>query len=98
MKNILPTDIVKEWGLDSLPYEKQLEMVERIGKIIYQALLVRSLDILSEKEQEEFDELLDQDSTTPDDVLGFLQKKIPNFEKIVLEERKSLKNDLLLTV
>ncbi len=98
MKNILPTDIVKEWGLGSLPYEKQLEMVERIGKIIYQALLVRSLDILSEKEQEEFDELLDQDSTTPDDVLGFLQKKIPNFEKIVLEERKSLKNDLLLTV
>lgn len=98
MKNILPTDIVKEWGLGALPYEKQLDMVERIGKIIYQALLVRSLDILSEKEQEEFDALLDLDTTTTDDVLGFLQKKIPNFEKIVLEERRNLKNDLLIEV
>ncbi|HRH26582.1 MAG TPA: DUF5663 domain-containing protein [Parcubacteria group bacterium] len=98
MKNILPNDIIKEWGLQSLPQEKQLEMVERIGKIIYQALMVRSLDILSLDEQEEFDELLDQDSTTPDDVLGFLQKKIKNFDKIVLEERRSLKNDLLIEV
>ncbi len=96
MKNILPSDIVKEWGLESLPYEKQLEMVERIGKIIYQALLVKSLDILSEKEQVEFDLLLDEDTTTPDDVLGFLQKKIPNFEEIVLEERKNLKKDLFI--
>lgn len=98
MKNILPTDIIKEWGLQSLSEDKQLEMVERIGKIIYQALLVRSLDILSEKEQAEFDLLLDEDTTTPDDVLGFLQKKIPNFEKIVLEERRNLKNDLLIEV
>jgi len=98
MKNILPSDIVKEWGLESLPESKQVEMVERIGKIIYQALLVKSLDILTEKEQIEFDLLLDEDTTTPDDVMGFLQVKIPNFEKMVLEERKNLKNDLLLKV
>lgn len=96
MKNILPSDIIKEWGLQSLPEEKQIEMVERIGRIIYQALLVRSLDILTEKEQVEFDALLDIDTTTPDDVLGFLQKKIPSFEKIVLEERNSLKEDILV--
>ncbi len=98
MKNILSSDIVAEWGLGSLPESKQVEMVERIGKVIYQALLVRSLDILSEKEQIEFDLLLDEDTTTPDDVLAFLEKKIPNFEKIVLEERKSLKEDLLIQV
>lgn len=98
MKNILSSDIIAEWGLQSLSPEKQVETVERIGKIIYQALLVRSLDILSEKEQEEFDQLLDKDSTTPDDVLAFLQKKISNFDKIVLEERKSLKEDLLVQV
>lgn len=98
MKNILPSDIVAEWGLSKLSDELQLEMVERIGRIIYQALLVKSLDVLTEKEQEEFDKLLDIDTTTPDDVLAFLQKKIPNFEKIVLEERNKLKNELLITV
>ena len=98
MNNILSNDIVKEWGLQTLSEPKQVEMVDRIGRIMYQAILVRALDILSEKEQTEFDLLLDEDATTPDDVLGFLQSKIPTFEKLVLEERQKLKDDLLVPV
>lgn len=96
MNNILSKDIIKEWGLESLPEAKQVEMVDRIGRIMYQAILVRALDILSEKEQTEFDLLLDEDTTTPQDVLAFLQKKIPTFDQLVEEERKSLKEDLLV--
>jgi pheromone shutdown protein TraB len=98
MNNTLSKDIIKEWGLGTLPNDKQLEMVERIGRIIYQAVLVRSLDILSEKDQNEFDDLLDQDTTTPDDVLAFLQRKIPTFEQIMLEERRSIREDLMAQV
>lgn len=98
MNNSLSKDIIKEWGLATLSPEKQLEMVERIGRIIYQAVLVRTLDILSEKDQDEFDALLDKDATTPDEVLAFLQKKIPTFDQIMLEERKSIKEDLLVQV
>lgn len=97
MNNILSKDIIKEWGLQSLSEIKQVEMVERIGKIIYQAILVRALDILSDKEQTEFDELLDLDTTTPEEVLKFLASKIPTFDQLVLEERKSLKEDLLIS-
>lgn len=92
----LSKDVIKEWGLESLPEEKRVDIVDRIGKMLYQAILVRSLDILSEKEQTEFDLLLDEDTTTPENVLGFLQSKIPTFEQLVLEERKSLKEDLLV--
>jgi len=53
MNNILSKDIVREWGLHSLSEEKQMEMVDRIGRLLYQALLVRSLDILAESEQVE---------------------------------------------
>ncbi len=95
--DILSKDVVEVWGLESLPEDKRVDIVERIGKMLYQAILVRSLDILSEKEQTEFDLLLDEDTTTPQDVLGFLQSKIPTFEKLVLEERKSLKENLLVT-
>jgi pheromone shutdown protein TraB len=98
MNNTLSKDIIKEWGLGTLPNDKQLEMVERIGRIIYQAVLVRSLDILSEKDQNEFDDLLDQDTTTPDDVLAFLQRKIPTFEQIMLEERRNIREDLMAQV
>lgn len=96
MNDILSKDVVKEWGLETMPLEKQADMVDRIGKMIYQAILVRSLDILSEKEQTEFDLLLDEDTTTPQDVLAFLQSKISTFEQLVMEERQNLKQDLLV--
>jgi len=94
--NTLSKDIIKEWGLESLPPDKQSEMVERIGRLVYQAILVRSLDILSEKEQTEFDLLLDEDTTTPQDVMTFLHGKIPTFEMLLGEEREKLKVDLLV--
>jgi len=56
-------------GASQSSEEKQMEMVDRIGRLLYQALLVRSLDILAESEQVEFDALLDEDATTPQDVL-----------------------------
>ncbi|HEY4505155.1 MAG TPA: DUF5663 domain-containing protein [Candidatus Paceibacterota bacterium] len=96
MTDILSKDLVKEWGLGSLAPEKQADIVDRIGKMIYQAVLVRALDILSEKEQTEFDLLLDEDTTTPQDVLAFLQKKIPTFEQLVLEERQNIKESILV--
>lgn len=89
-------DSVKEWGLANLPKDKQEEMVERIGRLLYQAVLSRAVDILSEKEQTELDLLLNEDTTTADDVLNFIAQKIPDFAKITLEEKVKLKTDLKL--
>ena len=87
---ILSKDMVKEWGISSLHESEQTSAVNRIGKLIYQAVLVKSLDILSSKEEKELDLLLDEDNTTPEDVLTFLQSKISTFDQIVKEERKKL--------
>lgn len=94
--NPLSKDIVSEWGLGELPQEEQIDMVDRIGRLIYQALLVRSLDILSEVEQEEFDLLLDEDITTPEEVVLFLERKIPTFKLLLKEEVSKLKSDILV--
>ena len=96
--DILPSDTIKEWRLESLSAEEQASTIERIGRLIYQALLIRALDILSETEQSQFDELLDKDTTTPEEVLDFLAKKIPTFEALRIEEINKLKSDLLVTV
>ena len=98
MNSLLTKDIIAEWELSSLPIEKQEEMVEHIGRILYQALLVRSLDILSETEQDELDALMDTDDATPQSVLTFLQSKIPTFQQLLREEKMNLKRDLLMTV
>ncbi|HEY4508852.1 MAG TPA: hypothetical protein VJC13_01045 [Candidatus Paceibacterota bacterium] len=96
MSDILTKDLVKEWGLESLAPAKQADTVDRIAKMLYQAVLVRALDILSEKEQTELDLLLDEDGTTPHEVLNFLATRIPTFEQLLLDEKKSLKDDLLV--
>lgn len=93
---ILPKDIIKEWDLGSMTKEKQRLAAERISRILYQAILVRSLDILSEEEQAELDELLDTDSTMPEDTMSFLKKKIPTFDRLFAEEVQNLKDNLFI--
>ena len=96
MNNILSKDIIKEWELESMPPTEQEEMVEHIGRILYQAILVKSLDILSDKEQDELDALLDKDETTPQTVLIFLESKIPTFQDLLKEEKGNIKRDLMI--
>ncbi len=93
---ILSKEIIKEWNLDSLSETKREEVVNKIGRILYQAILVRTLDILGEEDQNELDTLMDKDSVTPKEVLTFLRKKIPTFESLVREERENLKRDILV--
>ena len=85
-----------EWGISPLSESEQADATFGIGRMLYQAVLVKSLDILSEKEEAELDLLLDSDATTPEDVLAFLQSKIPTFSLLVKEERLRLKEDLLV--
>lgn len=94
--NPLSKDIISEWGLGDLPLEEQIDMVDRIGRLIYQAVLVRSLDILSEIEQDEFDMLLNEDTSTPEEVILFLERKIPTFKMLLKEEVNKLKADILV--
>lgn len=96
MNTVLSQDIIKEWNLQSLPPTELEETVGRIGRILYQAILVRSLDILSEKEQDELDALLDKDETTPQIILAFLESKIPTFQDLLKEEKEGLKRDILI--
>lgn len=94
--NQISKDIIIEWGLSKLSPPEQADMVERIGRLIYQAILVRALDILSSEEQDELDLMLDRDETTPEDILHFLEVKIPTFEIMLREEIESLKRDILV--
>jgi hypothetical protein len=93
---ILSKEIIKEWDLTSIPEEKKEEAINRIGRILYQAVLVRTLDILSDTEQDELDELMNKNTTTPKDVLVFLKNKIPTFDELLKEERDNLRSEILL--
>ena len=92
-----PKDIIKEWNMKAKSEAEVAPEVLAIGKTIYQAILVKSLDILNEKEEEALDTLLDKDTTTTGDVLKFLKSKIPTFDILVKEERERIKSGLVLS-
>lgn len=95
MNELISKEIIDYCKIGSLPKEEQTEMVERLSRIVYQAILVKSLDILSENEQTALDSLLDDDKTTANDVLNFLKSKIPTFDILLEDEKMNLKEDLL---
>ncbi len=88
-------EIIRDWKLEHLSAEEQLDVLDRVGRLLYQAVLVRSLDILSEKEQGELDTLLDEEETTSADVYAFLNTKIEKFGDLVFEEREELRKTLI---
>lgn len=95
--NPLLKKIGEEFGLSTLPPEKQEELLTRIGGIIYKSVLIRALDQMSEGEQDEFDKLLDQDKD-PAEIFSFLQEKVPTIETIIKEESDAFKKETMDTM
>ena len=98
MDNIFNQNIINYLGLEHLDQEKQEETLLRIGKVIYQAMMLRVMDILSEDEQKEFEQVLDAvgaDESKQGDIMTFLNSKIPNLDEIAKEEISKFKEDTM---
>jgi hypothetical protein len=92
---ILRKNIIKELGIDTLPEKKQEEILLRIGKIIFQAVLIRVMERLNSKEKDEFTELLVKKPNDEEAILGFLKSKIPDLDEIVNEEVATFKREVV---
>lgn len=89
MFNEINKNIVVTLGINKLPVEQQKEAMERLGAIVYQEVMIRALEILSEEDKDEFEKIIEKDAS-PDNLLDFLATKIPNLEDIVKEEAEKL--------
>jgi hypothetical protein len=87
-------NIISELGLDQLSQEEQEQVLERIGKIIYQAVLERVLGRLSEEDAQKLDELLDGDPSG-EEILAFLRERIDNIDEIIQEEAQKFRQESL---
>ncbi len=77
--------------LGNFPPEKQEEILLRVGAIIYQNVLMRVMETMTDQNQDEFEKLLDNNAS-PQDIFSFLKKNVENFEKIIEEEALKFKN------
>lgn len=79
--------------LDKMPPEKAVEVIERLSKLIFQAVLVRVLPLLSEEDLAEYEKLVDSQQEG-DELFKFLSQKVEGFENIIKEEAENLHTEL----
>lgn len=85
--------IVDLFELDKMSPEKSAEVTDRLGKLIFQAVLVRVLTFLSKKDLTEYERIVSS-REGGEAIFNFLSVKVPNFEKIILEESEKLRAEL----
>lgn len=93
MTTILQKNIINDLGLDKLPAKEQEEALLSIGRIIFQSVLIRTMEELDEAGKDEFEKILSEKPNDEEAILSFLQKKIPNLNEIVNEEVAKFKQD-----
>lgn len=80
--------MIKALGIESLPKDKQDVILERSGALIYQSVVTRGLEELSEDAVNRFERLI-AENPSPEGVIAFFEANISNFDKMIEEETKA---------
>lgn len=83
--------ITEDFGLSKLDQDTQEKMIQRIGNMLFEAVVERSIDEMSEESISAFEDLIGSVGRDYDKVIAFLGTHTPNFQTIVSDEMARLK-------
>lgn len=78
--------IINDLGLGALSLAEQDTAIERVGKLIFQSVLLRVSETLNETDQKALEKLLGEPASDPSTLFTFLGEKAPNLNELVKEE------------
>jgi hypothetical protein len=82
--------IFEDLELTGLSEKEKEDILQRIGRIIFEMALIRILDEMDDETAKEFEQFLEKNQN-PDDILKFLKEKVPDFEEILEDEARKFK-------
>lgn len=91
--NSIKKDLFDLFELDKMPEAKATEMLDRLANLVFQAVLVRSLPLLSEEDFQSYEKII-EDNEGGDVLFKFLSEHVPEFNKIVTEESGALRREM----
>lgn len=93
-------DLLDILGLEKLPTKEQEEILGRISNLIFQGILTRAIQELTDEERETLDEVLKKQEEDPnsDALYTYLKEKIPHLDKVVAEEIEEFKEEFIGTM
>lgn len=93
MTNQLTQNFLEELGLNNLPEDKKIQLLDDVGRMIQQNVIFRVIEVMNESDKDEFDRVIGENMDNPEAILNFLKAKVPNFETIVSEEVEKFKKE-----
>lgn len=86
-------NFLEELGLGNLPEDKKIQLLDDMGKMINQNIIMRVVELMSEEDKNEFDKVIGENMANPEAILDFLKAKVPSFDAIVAEEIEKFKKE-----
>ncbi len=90
-QDLLEENIIKLLGLETLPDERKVALVEKMTELVQKRLSLRLMQELNNEDGEEMARI----EKTPIAMMNFLSEKFPNLEEIVNEEIIKIKQEMM---
>jgi len=89
---IADQNIISLLGIETLPDEQKLAIVEKVTALVEKRLLVKIFESLDGLRQTEFSELLEQSDQAA--LQDFLDRNVPNMDQMAEQEIAAVKGEL----
>lgn len=83
--------IAEDFGLGDMGSEEREKMIEKIGNLLFESVVERSIDVMDDNTVNDFENTIAEAGNNYQMVISFLKSKVPGFEEIVSEEMSRLK-------
>lgn len=83
--------IIEDFGLGNMDSREQERMIEKIGNLLFESVVERSVDVMDENAMTDFENTLAEAGSDYQKVISFLKSRVPGFNDIVSEELYRLK-------
>lgn len=83
--------IATDFGFADLPPQEQERMIEKVGNMLFESVLERSFDSLSEQDLTEYEKMLGEAGADYQKIMAFFKARVPTFSQIVSSELSRLK-------
>lgn len=88
--------LVKELGIDTLPEDKQNELLIKMTEVLLKRIFLETMEKLGEKGREEYMEMTAEGKQiSPEQIDAFLKDKIKNYDEVVKNVIGEFKEEMM---
>ena len=88
------SQLIKDLGIDSLPEDKQNELIIKMTEILLKRIFVETMDKLGEQGREEY-EKMSEGQVEPEQIAAFFKDKISDYDEMVDNVVKEFRAEML---